>query len=162
MSQMSFNATVDDNLLKLFRKKLINEKEFKELCKLSSITFFAPSEILKENGFIKSWGIFTSVDNLLINDSQCFDIVNFNLIDKEKLIIFLHKLLVFRQNLINKGFHNLNLLLEYGYIIPIINTLTEQDMTMDIVVHELEKIGYPLLGYYPILSAVSAININIK
>lgn len=58
MSQMSFNATVDDNLLKLFRKKLINEKEFKELCKLTSITFFAPSEILEENGFIKSWVIF--------------------------------------------------------------------------------------------------------
>lgn len=89
------------------------------------------------------------VDNSLINYSQCFDIVNFNLIDKEKLIIFLHKLLAFRQTLINKGFHNLNLLLEDGYIIPIINTLTEQNMTMDIVVHKLEKIGFPILGYYP-------------
>ena len=149
MSKIFFNATVDDNLLKLFRKKLLNEKEFNELCKLSSIDFFTPNEILKENGFIKSWGIFTFVDNSLINYAQCFDIVNFNLVDKEKLIIFLHKLVVFRQTLINKGFHNLNLLLEDGYIIPIINTLKKQNMNMNIIVTKLEEIGFPKLGYHP-------------
>ncbi len=124
-------------------------KEFNELCKLSSIDFFTPNEILKENGFIKSWGIFTFVDNSLINYNQCFNIVNFNLVDKEKLIIFLHKLVVFRQTLINKGFHNLNLLLEDGYIIPIINTLKKQNMNMNIIVTKLEEIGFPKLGYHP-------------
>ncbi len=146
---MSFNAIIDGKLLKLFRKKLLNKIEFKELCKLSSITFFTPNEILKENEFIKSWGIFTFVDNFLIDYSQCFDIVNFNIVDKEKLIIFLHKLVAFRQTLINKGFHNLNLLLEDGYIIPIINVLREQNMSIDIIVDKLEKIGSTKLGYYP-------------
>lgn len=140
----------------LFRKKLLNDKEFKELCEFCSVNFSIQiGDRLKENGFIKSWKIFTLVENLFDSKGNSpekfahyFDVLNFKVIRIENAILFLHALINFRKTLINKGFHNLNLLLEDGYIIPIINTLTEQNMTMDIVVHELEKIGYPLLGYY--------------
>lgn len=44
MSTKYFNVMIDDKLLKLFRKKLLNEIEFKKLCKLSSIIFFTHNE----------------------------------------------------------------------------------------------------------------------
>lgn len=156
MSQMSFNATVDDNLLKLFGKRLLEDKEFKELCKMCSINFIIQTDKLKENGFIKSWKIFTLVENLFDSKgnsaekfAHCFDVLNFKVIRIENAILFLHALINFRKTLINKGFHNLNRLLEDEYIIPIISVLREQNMSIDIIVDKLEKIGFPILGYYP-------------
>ena len=156
MSQLSFNATVDDNLLKLFGKRLLEDKEFKELCKMCSINFIIQTDKLKENGFIKSWKVFTLVENLFdskgnppIEFAHCFDIVNFDIVEKEKLIVFLHTLIYFRKTLIKRGFHNLNLLLEDEYILPMINVLKKENINIDFIVTKLEKIGFPKLGYYP-------------
>ncbi len=157
MSQKKINITVDDKLLMLFRKKLFNDKEFKELCEFCSVNFSIQiGDRLKENGFIKSWKIFTLVENLFDSKgnspekfAHCFDVLNFKVIRIENAILFLHALINFRKTLINKGFHNLNRLLEDEYIIPIISVLREQNMSIDIIVDKLEKIGSTKLGYYP-------------
>ena len=157
MSQKKINITVDDKLLMLFRKKLFNDKEFKELCEFCSVNFSIQiGDRLKENGFIKSWKIFTLVENLFDSKGNSpekfahyFDVLNFKVIRIENAILFLHALINFRKTLINKGFHNLNRLLEDEYIIPIISVLREQNMSIDIIIDKLEKIGFPILGYYP-------------
>lgn len=157
MSQKSFNVKIDDYLLKLFRKRLLEDKEFKELCQMCSINFIIQTgDKLKENGFVKSWKVFTLVENLFdskgnspVEFAHCFDIINFNIVEEEKLIVFLHTLIYFRKTLIKRGFHNLNLLLEDEYILPMINVLKKENINMDFIVTKLEKIGFPKLGYYP-------------
>ena len=161
MSKRYFNVSVDETTIKLFRKILLTENEFKNLLKASSIKFETVNNpIYFDNELYKHWAIFSFIPNLLgkygetvESLSNCFNIVNFNSYvqaEQENSIKFLHNLINFRSQLIEQGYHTVNLLLEDGYIIKIINALYNNGMSYNQIIEKLENIGYPKLGYSPL------------
>jgi len=161
MSKKYFNASIDEAIIKLFGKIFLSEDEYKELLKACSVKFETTNNpIYFENGIYRHWTIFSLIPNLLGKCGEtveslcnCFNIVNFNSyvqVEQENSIKFLHNLINFRSQLIKQGYHTVNLLLEDGYIIPIINALYNHDMQYSEIIEALENIGYPRLGYSPL------------
>jgi len=161
MSKRYFNASIDEDTIKLFRKILLSKVEFKKLLASCLIPYKDIDNLIYfENGLYRHWTIFSLIPNLLGTKGEtveslhnCFNVVNFNSyaqIEKEQAINFLHSLINFRSQLIEYGYHTVNLLLEDSYIIPIINALLGQGMQYNEIVESLENIGYPKLGYSPL------------
>lgn len=161
MNKRYFNASIDEATIKLFRKVLLSEDEFKKLLKSCAIKFESVNNTIHfENGLYKHWTIFSIIPNLFGRSGEtveslynCFNIVDFNSyvqVEQENSIKFLHNLINFRSQLINQGYHTVNLLLEDGYIIPIANALYDHDMQYSEIIEALENIGYPKLGYSPL------------
>ena len=161
MSKRYFNVSVDETTIKLFRKILLTENEFKKLLKASSIKFETVNNpIYFDNELYKHWAIFSFIPNLFGRGGEtveslynCFNIVDFNSyvqVEQENTIMFLHNLINFRSQLIEQGYHTVNLLLEDGYIIKIINALYDNGMSYNQIVEKLENIGYSKLGYSPL------------